>query len=82
MIQRSLSLTQSGRIADRLKDIIAGPDHGSVDVHLLGDAGGDSRGQGAARAVGMARVDARALNVQSTGAKVINPLEFDGTGHF
>jgi cellulose biosynthesis protein BcsQ len=61
MIQRPMTMTQARRIANRLKDIIAGPDHGSVDVHPLGDPGGDSRGQGATRAVGMARVDARAF---------------------
>ena len=59
MVDRPVSLTQTGRAPDRFLQVGSGAHDRVAYVHALRETGGDRRGQGAAGAVRMGRIDAR-----------------------
>ena len=56
-----MALAEAGRSCDGLADVVARARHGGAETHLLGEAGSDGRGKGAAGAVRVAAFDPRIL---------------------
>src|SRR6516225_12024005 len=61
MVERPVAVTEPRRAGDRALDVISGTIDRALDAETLGDAGCDSRGEGAAGPVGVAGRDPRAL---------------------